>query len=84
MSPLIKAHNGHTPQLAPFEREILLEILARIREEDFIQAHASVQSDPMVAVSSELERYRRLQWAKELLILFPFQCAGLCQWMWPS
>lgn len=77
--PFTKSHNSRTARLRAFEREVLLEALARSREDDYLDSSKFVFKDPMLVASCILEEYRRIQWAKEMLVLFPTQCRRLCQ-----
>jgi hypothetical protein len=69
----------HSASLVPFQQEILLELFTRKREEDYLEATRSVRDDAILGVSILVEEYRRVEWAKELMLLFPNQCAQLCQ-----
>lgn len=58
-----------------FAMELVKEALCRWRQEDYFSALSPHSEGLVTQVSHKLEYYRQIAWAKEMLAIYPMECA---------
>ncbi len=64
-----------TPSSPSFRNAVTLELRSRADNDRLVQ---DFDNDGILALLKEEEGFRRVQWAKQMILLYPEDCGNVC------